>query len=50
MDSFPDGAQIAGVQNENEYNYLASITGRLGYAFDRTLIYAKGGSDLPNLR
>lgn len=43
IDTFPDGVQIPGVHNENEYNYLASITGRLGYAFDRTLIYAKGG-------
>ena len=42
IDFFPDGGD-AGAFNENEYNYLASITGRLGYAFDRTLIYAKGG-------
>ncbi len=40
--AFPvPGAAIA--TNDNEFTYLGSITGRLGYAMDRTLFYAKGG-------
>ncbi len=30
-------------RTNSKINYLASLTGRLGYAFDRTLVYAKGG-------
>jgi outer membrane immunogenic protein len=45
--SSADGeGDIEGVINariKSEYNYLASVTGRVGYAVDRTLIYAKGG-------
>lgn len=40
--AFPvPGAAIA--TNDNEFTYLGSIAGRLGYAMDRTLFYAKGG-------
>ncbi|MCX8570430.1 outer membrane protein [Aminobacter sp. MET-1] len=40
--SFPvAGGPIA--TNDNEFTYLGSITGRLGYAMDRTLFYVKGG-------
>lgn len=53
--AFPSGAGPVAI-NENEFDYLGSITGRLGYAMDRTLFYAKGGvgftklsmSDIPN--
>jgi outer membrane immunogenic protein len=39
---FPAGTDNGGY-NETEFTYLASITARAGYAFDRTLLYAKGG-------
>jgi len=32
-----------GARNDNEYSFLASITGRAGYAVDRTLFYGKAG-------
>jgi opacity protein-like surface antigen len=37
-------ASNAGLQCENRTGPLAAITGRVGYAFDRSLIYAKGGA------
>lgn len=42
INTFPGGTD-AGARDDSEYSYLASITGRAGYAFDRTLLYAKGG-------
>lgn len=42
IDNFASGADV-GAHNETEYTYLASITGRAGYALDRTLFYAKAG-------
>lgn len=30
-------------RTSTDINYLGSVTGRLGFAFDRTLVYAKGG-------
>jgi len=42
IEDFPDGGD-AGGRTDSEFNYLASITGRAGYALDRTLLYAKAG-------
>ncbi|QOF70716.1 porin family protein [Aminobacter sp. SR38] len=42
IEIFPGGGD-AGGHTDSEFTYLASITGRAGYAFDRTLLYAKGG-------
>ncbi len=42
INTFPGGVDASG-RTDSEYTYLASITGRAGYAFDRTLLYAKGG-------
>jgi outer membrane immunogenic protein len=38
----PTGAVAANITNVNE-RWLATATGRLGYAWDRILLYAKGG-------
>ncbi len=32
-----------GVSCSNDINWLATVTGRVGYSFDRALLYAKGG-------
>jgi opacity protein-like surface antigen len=39
-------ATNAGVNCENKYDALATLTGRLGIAVDHTLFYAKGGAAL----
>jgi opacity protein-like surface antigen len=37
-------AQIAGYNCGSQIDALGALTGRVGYAFDRTLLYVKGGS------
>lgn len=36
-------SNLGTVNYQTDYNYLASITGRVGVAFDQALIYVKGG-------
>lgn len=38
-----DDSQFAGEVNAIELNYVGTIRGRLGYAFDNSLLYATGG-------
>ena len=35
---------VAGWSGGNDTNWIATLAGRLGYAFDHTLIYVKGGA------
>jgi outer membrane immunogenic protein len=44
------GTTIAGVPVETKNNYLGTVRGRLGYAWDRVLLYATGGLAYGNLR
>jgi len=40
-----DGSHdLGGVHFESNGNWLATLTGRVGVAFDRTLLYARGGA------
>ena len=42
IENVATGVEVARIKSEYR-RHLASITGRVGYALDRTLIYAKGG-------
>ncbi len=39
-----DAGLFAGDRYKDDLTWTATIVGRIGYAFDRTLIYAKGGA------
>jgi outer membrane immunogenic protein len=42
-DANGDHTSLAGIGLHTDTNWLANVTGRVGYAFDRSLLYVKGG-------
>lgn len=45
-----DGTSIGQIVVDAEYDFSASVRGRLGYAFDRVLIYGTGGYAYADIR
>jgi opacity protein-like surface antigen len=45
---FPGGFSPFFMSCNSKLNWLASLTGRLGYAWDRSLLYVKGGAGFAN--
>jgi outer membrane immunogenic protein len=50
IDGSTTGGNCAGLACKTESNFLATVSGRLGYAFDRVMPYVTGGLAIGNIK